>query len=395
MKKALSILMIVFNQEGKGTYWRAFHWARMLVRRGHEVTLLATSLRSKFFFSEKQQDGVRVVETPDLFSGSLRSGWDPWNTLKRIFWLKGRAFDIVHAFEARPVVIYPALQARKRGARLIIDWCDWFGRGGSVEERSNSLMRTLLRPVETHYEEAFRMGADGQTIINTFLRTKAINLGESPDKILLIRNGSDPQINPRPKMELRQALGLPGDIYLIGFVGGTYLQDARFMAEAFNEILPRLENIQLVLVGYFNRDIEKMVSRASAIIRTGSLPYALLFDYLAACDICWLPLCDTGANRGRWPLKFNDYLTVGRPVMATDVGDLREVIRENQVGLTSENNPFDFAQKSLDLMLNVPLRETMGRQARQAAETVFSWEKMTLDLESFYFEILSSQKNNQ
>ena len=389
MKKALSILMIVFNQEGKGTYWRAFHWGRMLVRRGHEVTLLATSPRSNFFFTEKQQDGVRVVRTPDLFFGSLRSGWDPWNTLKRLFWLDGRVFDIVHAFEARPVVIYPALWARKRGAKLIMDWCDWFGRGGSVEERSNLLVKTLLRPVETHYEEAYRVRADGHTVINMFLRTKVINLGESPDKILLIRNGSDPQIKPRPKKDLRQALGFPEDNHLIGFVGGTYLQDARFMAEAFNEILPRLENSKLLLTGNFNRDIEKMIKRASAVIRTGNLPYARLFDYLAACDIGWLPLCDTGANRGRWPLKFNDYLTVGRPVVATDVGDLREVLRENQVGLTSENSPSAFAQKSLELLLNVPLREKMGQQARKAAESVFSWEHMTVDLEKFYFKILT------
>ena len=161
------------------------------------------------------------------------------------------------------------------------------------------------------------------------------------------------------------------------------------MAEAFNEILSRLENIQLLLTGYFNRDIEKMVKRASAVIRTGNLPYARLFDYLAACDICWLPLCDTGANRGRWPLKLNDYLTVGCPVVATDVGDLREVFRENQVGLTSENHPSDFAQKSLELLLNVPLMEKMGQQARQAAESVFSWGKITVDLENFYFKILS------
>jgi glycosyltransferase involved in cell wall biosynthesis len=389
MKKTLSILMIVFNQEGKGTYWRAFHWGRMLVRRGHGVILLATSPRAKFFFTEKQLDGVRVILTPDLFSGSLRSGWDPWNTLKRLFWLDGQVFDIVHAFESRPVVIYPALRARKRGAKLITDWCDWFGRGGSVEERSNILLKTLLRPVETHYEEAYRLRADGHTVINSFLRNKVINLGESPENILLIRNGSDPQIKPRPKKDLRQALGLPEDNYLIGFVGGTYLQDARFMAEAFNELLSRLENAQLVLTGYFNRDIEKIVKRASAVIRTGNLPYARLFDYLAACDICWLPLCDTGANRGRWPLKFNDYLTVGRPVVATDVGDLREVLGENQLGLTSENNPSDFAQKSIELLLDFPLREKLGQQARRVAESVFSWEQMTVDLEKFYFKILS------
>ena len=39
----MQVLMLVINQKGKGTYFRTFEFARQLVARGHEVTLLATS----------------------------------------------------------------------------------------------------------------------------------------------------------------------------------------------------------------------------------------------------------------------------------------------------------------------------------------------------------------
>ena len=394
MKRPIKLLLVVFNQARKGTYWRAFHWGRVLARWGHDVTLMATSPEARFFFRVCQAEGLRLVETPDLFSGTLRSGWDPWNTMKRIAWLGREDFDLVHAFEARPVVLFPALFEKKRGAKLIMDWCDWFGRGGSVEERPQPLVRWLLRPIETHFEEAYRHRADGTTVINGLLREKAIGLGVDPATILLIQNGSDPGRPLQPQKEAKKKVGLEGEDQLIGFVGGTFFQDARFMADAFNGVIARNKKVKLLLVGYFNREIEGWLSDPSKVIRTGSLPYDRLFDYLSSCDICWLPLCDNSANQGRWPLKLNDYLTVGRSVVATDVGDLREVILRYQVGLITENDSADFARKTLELLEQAPLREELGRKARVAAETVFSWDRMTRDLESFYLRILEKATPN-
>jgi len=181
---------------------------------------------------------------------------------------------------------------------------------------------------------------------------------------------------------------------LIGFVGGTFLQDARFMADAFNRVLVQNKKVKLVLIGYFNREIERWLSDPSKVVRTGSLPYDRLFDYLSACDICWLPLCDNRANQGRWPLKLNDYLTAGRPVVATDVGDLREVILKHRVGWITGNHFADFAQKTLELLEQAPQREELGKKARMAAETVFSWDRMTRDLELFYWKILEKADPN-
>ena len=389
MNNPIKLLLVVFNQVGKGTYWRAFHWGRMLARRGHEVTLLATAPENRFFFRVRQTAGLRLVETPDLLSGPLRSGWDPWNAVKRVVWLGRRDFDLVHAFEARPVVLFPALYEKRKGARLVMDWCDWFGRGGSVEERPQAWVRWLLRPIETHFEEGYRQYADGTTVINEVLRERAIGLGVDPASILLIQNGSDPERAPIPEGASKQKVGFGKGDPLIGFVGGTFLQDARFMAEAFNRVLVRDRQVKLLLIGYFNREIENWVTDPSRVIRTGPLPYDRVFDYLSACDICWLPLCDTPANRGRWPMKLNDYLTVGRPVVATAVGDLGKLIDQYGVGLVSANDPADFSEKTLTLLEQADLRVDLGRQARRAAETVFSWEKMARDLEMFYFQVLN------
>ena len=208
----MRVLLIVFNQVGKGTYWRAFHLGRFLAQRGHEVTLLATSPQARFRLNKRDVEAISLVETPDLLSGSLRSGWDLWNAVRRIAWLRKQSFDLIHAFETRPVVLLPALVARRRDARLIFDWCDWFGRGGSVEERANPWVRTVLRPVESFFEERFRTQADGTTVINSFLRQKAIDHGVPEARILVLPNGAELEgIRPGDRNAARQRLGMSPD----------------------------------------------------------------------------------------------------------------------------------------------------------------------------------------
>lgn len=389
----MRILMLLFGVEGKGTYWRALHLARALARRGHRITVLATSRANHLRFDTRPdtQAGVTLVESPDMLWGPLRSGWDPWNLISRIAWIrKQQQFDLLHAFESRPVSILPALYGRRRGhTRLILDWCDWFGRGGSVEEYPNPLVRSILRPIETYFEEHFRRYADGTTVINTVLRQRAIALGVSPQSILLLRNGSDVEnLHPYPQLKARQTVGLPVDELIIGYVGAIYYKDAVLMARAFDIIREIEPRARLLLIGYYNQPLERWVAAPGAVYRTGRLRYDELKLYLAACDVCWLPLCDSLANRGRWPLKLNDYMAIGRPIVATSVGDITAFFQEYPIGLLARDEPQDLAAKVLALLNNPEQREVMGRYARHLAETVFTWDSLAEQLELFYYRVL-------
>jgi glycosyltransferase involved in cell wall biosynthesis len=100
-------------------------------------------------------------------------------------------------------------------------------------------------------------------------------------------------------------------------------------------------------------------------------------------------LCDTGANRGRWPGKLNDYMAAARPVVATPVGELGTLIPQHQLGVVARAEPADFAAQTVALLSDRERCERLGRSARQAAETVMSWERMTDELEAFYQRVLA------
>lgn len=378
--------MIGLDVVRKGTYWRIYHLGRQLSKMGHSITITVTSQNERWKLKQYTRDGITLIETPDLFKGPLRSGWDPWNVANRILWLSKQRFDLVHAFESRPTVIFPALYyAHRRKIPLIIDWADWFGRHGSVEERQNYLIRTILRPVETFFEQHYRDRADGTTVICTALREKALELKIDPTTILLLPNGSDIEnLSPLPVNIARAKLGISDDNFIIGYIGSIFQKDVELMLNAFKQVLDTIPTAQLLLIGNSKIKNEVLRDLSQKIIQTGYVDEAIYNDFLAVCDIFWLPLCDMNANRGRLPLKLHDYLAAGRPIVATAVGDLPIYFIGEQIGLLCDPTPDDIAAKTARLYQNDGLRRKMGVQARWQAENLYSWHKIALQLESFY-----------
>lgn len=359
---------------------------------GYDVTYLAISRSRKTGFVERPYKGFTLVETPNL----LPVGYDPWDVLNRIRWLNGRTFDLIQTFESRPVVIFPALSLKRNlKVPLVMDWCDWFGRGGSVEERPNPLVRALMRPVETYFEETYRTRADGTTVINHVLRQKAIDLGVPAESILYLPNGANvTDFQPQNLRQVREKLGLPVDALILAYPGVIFQRDALLMAAAFEQIYQVCPTVRLLLIGYMNVEVERYLpTAAEAVIRTGPLSdFSKVVDYIAASSIGWLTLKNSGANQGRFPLKAFDFMAAGRPLVSTNVADLGQMVREKQIGLVSADDPVELAQTTLKLMNDLALQEEMGRRGRQVVETEFAGPVVATKLDNYYQHILNKWK---
>ncbi len=397
-RRSLRVVMIVFNAVGRGTYYRALGFARGLVARGHHVSLLAMSRTNRWRVTTHIEHGVEIVACPDWLWGPLRSGWDPFETLVRINWLRTRSFDVVHAFEARPTIIFPTLFAtRTTTAPLIMDWCDWFGAGGSVEERPNPLIRTVLRPVETWFEQYFRTWADATTVINQVIYHKAVALGVNPDTILELPNGADTnRLRPIERKQARQALGLSLEEPMIGYVGSAFPSDLRLMAAAFENLHTLRPDVRLLRLGQHTYSIAPHLKEKGVLIEPGWLSDEELNLYMAACDIFWLPLVNSGANQGRWPAKLTDYMSVGRPILATRVGDIETLFEQEALGRLADDTPEDIVEQTLALLEEDPERhEQYGATGQRLIRERFNWDKLAMQLEQLYFSAMSQPSQLQ
>ncbi len=385
----MKILMVCYNKVYKGSYWRAFNFSKSLARKGHEVYLIATSEKNKISLEEKRIDNVQIVLMPDLLFGSLRSGWDLYNVVRRILWMRGKKFDLIHGFDTRPTVIIPILWARKRIKHIFLDWADWLGKGGSIEERVNPLVKLLLRPIETFFENKFRLIPEGTTVICNCLYERAIALGVDQMRIKRIVNGSDLEnFYPVPIDQARKNEHLNSFNHIVGYLGTIFYKDALLMIDTINEVHKTNPKILFLIIGYFPFDIKKLIANSEFVIMTGALPIGRVNYLLNACDILWLPLTNSIANQGRLPLKLTDYLAIGKPIISSDVGDISLVFSHENIGILCEPDFREHARNILALLSNEGLRKIMGGNARYIAETQYNWEKRANELEVFYDHLI-------
>ncbi|MFC1736433.1 glycosyltransferase family 4 protein [Candidatus Hydrogenedentota bacterium] len=395
----MNILMPNHNVRGRSTYLRCLHFARQLVRRGHSVDLLTISPDKKFSFRSEQVDGVIIIESPDLLKGKLRTGWDPWNTLRRVGFLRKRNYDLVHAFDSRPAVVFPALYCKyMKKIPMVMDWADWWGRGGAISERDVGILNTMFAPVETFFEERFRKHADGLTFTSKALVERAVAMGLGRNKMLLVSSGSDVEgIKPIPRRTARHELGLAGDFPMALFAGFVQY-DLELVLRSFALALEEEPRAKLMLVGPespLTSELGRELGISDDIIETGAVPYDDMDQYLSAADVLLLPLRDSITNRGRQPIKTGDYMAAGRAIVANHVGEVGIALEESGFGLAAGETPQEFADAILSLFRDRDMAEALGRRAREMAETRYSWHTMTDKLESFYRQVVESSKGNK
>lgn len=362
------------------------------MKLGHRVTLLTSSRKHLFKLKKTVDNGLEIIEFPDLFCGNLRNGFCLWNTIRRILFLRNKEFDIIHAFDSRPVVIFPALYLKyKRKIPLIMDWADWWGRGGTIAERSGKLFQYTFGLIETLFEEKFRRFASSATVISKALFQRLVSLSFNPQRILLVHQGCDvSRIKPLDKMACRKELFLDENQNIVGYLGVLLPGDAPLLFETCNIIAEKINNFKLLLIGNTRMSVNDQSERFDWVCSTGIIPDEVMNKYISACDVMILPLKNNIASNGRWPSKVNDYFSAGKSVVSTPVSDLKEIFLTHEVGLLANDNPEEFSEAIIKLFRNKSLQKTLGGNARKYAEHYLKWSILTKELENFYSMTMSS-----
>lgn len=384
----MRVLFLNHNVVGSGTYFRAFHFARQLAARGDRVTLITTSRDSLFVPQAYERDGVEVIEAPDLLPGRARTGWDPYNTWRRSALVRQRAFDVVHAFDSRPAVIYPALSAAHRNnALFVMDWADWWGRGGWISERSGWFVRTIFGPIETWFEEAFRTRAHGMTVASRALADRSADLGVPRDRIEQLPHGCDTLPALTPRADARERLGLAADERIVLHVGVLTPGDHAFLRDAFARVQQVHAKTKLVLAGRTGMRVRAQ----DGVVVTREIDRDTLHAWLAAANVCVIPCRDTIGNRGRWPSKTNEYLSFGRCVVMPHVSDAADVVKNAGAGWTTGTTTAEFALGVCEALNDTHAADLAGERGRAVAQTELAWPRLGEKLRAFYERVGSAR----
>jgi len=173
-----------------------------------------------------------------------------------------------------------------------------------------------------------------------FNRTFLVEFGADPQRLRVIPNPVDPtRFRPDMDTNILAGLGLPGDRRLLLFVGR--LEPAKNPLEFVRICAELVKNdpaIHCVLVGDAVDTLEYAESvRAEAVSTGGSITFStrvayddmpLLYNAVAASGGC---MVSTSLNESQ-PMIVLEAMACGCPVIASDVGGLREIIENGQTG---------------------------------------------------------------
>lgn len=205
------------------------------------------------------------------------------------------------------------------------------------------------------------------------MREQLLAAGVDASKIRVVINGVDLE---RFQVEGPRHEGLPSGAFVVGFCGSLKAwHGVDLLVDAFRKLAadPRFH---LLVVG--DGPGRKQVGALSdelpgRVTWTGPVPLEDVPTYLRAMDVAVAPY----PRMERFyfsPLKVLEYMAVGKPCVASSIGQLPELVRDAETGLlTPVEDVSAFAAAIRRLADDEALRESMGRSAAEEVRRRHSW----------------------
>lgn len=192
---------------------------------------------------------------------------------------------------------------------------------------------------------------------------------------------------------LRKSLGLPIDCKLIVYTGRLRAaKGVDVLIEAFTRLKHR-DNVRLLLLGKLYDDLRKKLpdpQHLSGIEFLDFVPPGEVHKYQRCADILVLPSTRAlSYDRYTMPLKMFEYMAAGRPVIASRLEGICEVIQHRQNGLLVEPSDAEqLAEAMRELLDNPEMAESLASKAREDV-LQYTWEARAKNVVQFIQETLA------
>lgn len=202
-------------------------------------------------------------------------------------------------------------------------------------------------------------------------------------KLVVIPNGANVDLfRPLDKCECRRRLRLKEDTFYVGFVGSfAPWQGLNVLIEAAKKIKDQgYCQINFILVGDGEQKLvlERRVKEYNLeqeIKFIGRIAYKQVVYYINAFDVAVAAFTkERNEIIGLSPIKLFEYLACGRPVIASRVDGVKEIIEEGQCGYLFEaGNAEELAKRIIQSYQERETLQEMGLRGRKLVESKYTW----------------------
>jgi len=223
--------------------------------------------------------------------------------------------------------------------------------------------------------------SDKVVATTSFIKNYSLGVAKNGREIVVIPNGVDTELfNPdnyeggREKSELHL-----GDKKVCLYCGRldewagikTIVELCRIFEEKHSDV-------KFVVVGAGVKD--SILSRDVAV--TGEVPYQGVPKLLMAADIILVPFPNNEVSHAASPLKLFEAMAMKKPIVASRVCGIEEVVAENESGVLVDPDNLDEWHKAISALLtSESFARKLGENARCVAKEKYDWNRLSKQYE--------------
>ena len=248
------------------------------------------------------------------------------------------------------------------------------------------------RPASARLSERYRLfrereaecvrSADAVVTLGSAMRDEILAQGVAAERVVLCPNavGEDFLETPRHAADACRAVGLDSGKRYIGTVSSIVAYEGLDdLVSAFAILVPRHPDLRLLLAGdgvalpALKRQAERL-GVADRVVFAGRVPRNVASLYHQALEVFVVPRKDLDVTRSVTPLKPVEAAASSRPVVASNLPALAELVRDGETGLlVPPEDPAGLAAGIERLIMDRELGQRLGAAGRDWAVRQRTW----------------------
>lgn len=216
--------------------------------------------------------------------------------------------------------------------------------------------------------------------------------GVLPDRIGVVPCGVNPELfKPVDRNEASIETGLDNGKIIL-YVGRIDpLKGIANLIKAFS-YLEDNQNIKLAVIGGGEssreetahlKELAQELGVEDRILFTGTVKQDIMPFYYSAADVCVIP-----SFYESFGLVALESLSCGTPIVASNVGDLRNIVRQGETGYVIDGNDPEQLAEKITLILNKPADERESISSIRDSVKEFAWANIAEDLADEFIRVM-------
>lgn len=372
--KKIKIVFMIDQLEIGGTEKQLLKMIELLDRQNFEPTLICLK-PSKYFSEIKLPCESKILNVYSLIS------FHSFITLiKFVRCLYKNKIDIVQTYFFDST-FFGVISAKFAGVPVIIsckrDLGFWHTKG----------LLVVLKIIN-HLVDKFLVNSEA--IKNHIAQYESIPLR----KFDVIYNGIETKICniKRTDENLKQHYNIPDNHYVVGIVANLNRQVKRVdvFIKAAAEIVNTIDNVSFIIVGDGSlkdglRELGEELNSKKNIIFIGLQDD--IYPFISLFDVGVLSSDSEGFSN-----SILEYMSLGIPVVATDVGGNSEIIQEDVNGiLVAPGDYHCMAENICKLLSDRELRFRLGGNGKRLIKKKHSWDIIIREFENYYYKLIGNE----